>query len=236
MIDDEALEILFGGVLLVALDAKSLGTRLTLLALLPAGLRTLVTSDVDVFRREELDYFGKNIVDKGKHIVIACTKHIVGNSPYCPDLIRTACAAKMRIGSQCSLHVARKVNLWDDGDVALSSVVDDVANFVLGIESAIRDAVILAAVVSDDCLFALRANFGQAWIFLDFETPALIVGQMPVHTVHIVESHHVDECLYFIDGEEVTAHIEVSTTIVETRCIADLDGWKQGSGARSNSY
>ena len=49
-----ALEVVLRGVLVVALDAQLADLRLAHGALLPAHLRTLVATDVDILRRKQL--------------------------------------------------------------------------------------------------------------------------------------------------------------------------------------
>ena len=62
----------------------------------------------------------------------------------------------------------------DDGDEAVGSVFHDVLHFFLGIE---------AAVFGTFAVDAFRTDFGQFRVFLDFNAPALVFGEVPVQTV-----------------------------------------------------
>ena len=79
----------------------------------------------------------------------------------------------------------------------------------------------LAILVDDDVFVTDRADFGQLWVFLDFDTPALIVGEMPVKTVHFVVRHYVEHALYLVYGEEMARNIEHVASVAESRFVGD---------------
>ena len=103
-------------------------------------------------------------------------------------------------------------------------VGDDVARFVLRIESAVWLAVILARVAADDGLLALRPDLRKARVLPDLDAPALIVGQVPVEAVYVVQGEHVDVCLDLLDGEEVARDVEVHAAVCESRRVGDRHG------------
>ena len=85
-------------------------------------------------------------------------------------------------------------------------------------------AVILARVVSYDRLGAVCAHGGEFRVFLDFDAPALVVGQVPVEAIDVVQSEHVDEALHGVEGHEMARHVKVRTAIGEARRIGNLAG------------
>ena len=48
------------------------------------------------------------------------------------------------------------------------------------------NTVIFSGIMSDDCLRAFGTDSGQLRTFFDFNSPSLIIGQMPMKTVDIV--------------------------------------------------
>ena len=84
------------------------------------------------------------------------------------------------------MHVSRKVDFGNNGDVAFGCIIYDFFGLFLGVESTVRFAVVFAGVTSDDCFCSVSTDFSQFRIFFDFQTPALIVGDMPVEAVHVM--------------------------------------------------
>ena len=79
--------------------------------------------------------------------------------------------------------------------------------------AAIRSA--LGKLFSFKCLILITvirsapgANLCQAWQGFYFQTPSLIVGQMPVEYIHFVFCQFVDVFLYFLFSEPVAADVK----------------------------
>ena len=120
-------------------------------------------------------------------MVLAHAQDIVCHAPHAPHLIGSAGATKLGIGCQRTQHVPRHVNLGDDSDIALGSISHDVAYFLLGVETAVADAVIHGRIVAQRGTVTPTTNLGQSGVFLDFNAPALVIGQMPMQLVHAVQ-------------------------------------------------
>ena len=73
------------------------------------------------------------------------------------------------------LHMAGHVNLGNDRYEMRLGEGDDLANVILRIESA----------VARIALRSPRADFSELRIFLDLDSPALIVGEMPVESIQL---------------------------------------------------
>ena len=202
-------------------DAFPCDASLTARTFFPAYFRALVAADVDVLRREQVDDFVQHIADELHSAVVAHAKHLVAYAPLRPHVVRTARAAQMRIGSQCGAHVSRHINFGNHLDVALGSVANHVAHLLLGVESAVRHAVPFARIATDDGLCAHRTHLGEARIFLDFDAPTLVVGQVPVEGVHIVQCQHIDELLHLIDTVEMAADVEHHAAIGKSGSVGD---------------
>ena len=118
--------------------------------------------------------------------------------------------------------MSRKVDFGNNCDITFGSISYYFFRLFLGIEATVRFAVVFTGVTSDDCFCSLGTDFCQLRIFLDFQTPALVFGNMPVKTVHIVQSHHIDISFHFIYCKEMTAGIEVCTTIAKAGSVIDF--------------
>ena len=71
-------------------------------------------------------------------------------------------------------------------------------------------------VMSDDAFLSLRADAGEFGITANFDSPALIVGQMPVEIINFMHADKIDKRFYLFNGEKVTATIQMCTSISET--------------------
>ena len=97
-----------------------------------------------------------------------------------------------------------KVNFRDDGHVALGSISYNFATLLLGIyEGAIMLAVILATITADNCLVALSCYSRELGVFLNLDTPSLVVGQVPVEAVDVVQSQDIHKTLDRVNTEIV---------------------------------
>ena len=143
---EPALQLLFGGELLVLLQTQFTHLGLALGTLGPAYLRTFVTSDVDVLRWEDLHDLVEDVGAELHHLGIAHAEHVVADAPPADHVVGTSGAAELWIGCQCALHVSGHLNLGDDLDMAFSSIAYDLACLVLGIEATVGDGVVRAEV------------------------------------------------------------------------------------------
>ena len=192
---EPTLQTLFGRELLVLLQAQFAHLGLALGTFLPAHL-----------------------------VGIAHTEHIVADAPPADDVVGTTRAAQLRIGSQSALHMAGHLDLGNHLDVAFGGIAHDFEGLLLGEVAGIGDGIVRTEVTSDHRALANGTDGSELGILLDFDAPALVVGEMPVEGVHVVESKHVDVGLDAVDGEEVAAHVEVHATIGKARRVGDVHG------------
>ena len=59
-------------------------------------------------------------------------------------------------------------------------------------------------------------------IFGNLDAPTLVVGQVPVQTVHLVERHDVENALHLVLVEEVTSNVEHISTIRQQWFVFDV--------------
>ena len=224
MIDNETLQTFFFRVFLIRFQAQRLGTCLALRTLFPSYFRTFVTTHMDIFRREDFNQFSIYILEEFQYLIISGTKHVFRYSPLSPYFVRTTGTTQLRISGKGSLHMSRKVYFRNNGYVTFCSIFYNFFCLFLRIESTVRFTVILTGVASDDGFRSIGTDFCQLRVFLDFQTPSLVVRDMPMQTVHVVQCLHIDVSLYFIYREEMTAGIEMGATITKTGSVFDFYG------------
>ena len=119
-------------------------------------------------------------------------------------------AAQFRVGGDGGLAVAGHVDFGDDGDVPLGRVGDDLAEVVLGVVAAVRQAVEHAVHAGDreDGFAPPRADLGEPRVALDLDPPALVVGEVQVQDVELVRGQQVDEAQHVVLGHEVPGDVE----------------------------
>ena len=180
---------------------------LAMRACLPADFRTFVSSDVDIFRREEFADFCENILKKLHGLLPADTQHIICYAPTSPYVIWATCTSVFRICCKSSKHVAGKVNLRDYGDALCSCISDDVSDLLLCVPAAfsVRSVVVCRTFeeVTYESLLSYGSYFSQFRIFLDFDSPSLVVCKVPVEGVELVYLHDIEVSLYFFNIEEL---------------------------------
>ena len=71
-------------------------------------------------------------------------------------------------------------------------------------------------------LFPLGADFCQFRIFLDFDSPSLIVRQMPVEDVHFVHSQQVDKLVDIFYRCVMTADVQHQSAVYKARGVFDF--------------
>ena len=85
--------------------------------------------------------------------------------------------------------MAGKLNLRYNLDVALGCICYNLAALLLCVEvGAVRLACVVAAIyaVGNPVVVACSADTRQKRVFLYLDTPALVIGQVPVEAVHLV--------------------------------------------------
>ena len=122
----------------------------------------------------------------------------------------------MRIGSQCGKRMSRYVDFGNNGDKTFLGIADHFSYFVLRVVSAMRHTVKAAVAHPFNCLPAMGACPGKCGIFLYFDTPSLVVGEMPMKVVDVVKSQQVDIFLHEVSAVKVAAYIEHHTSIMKT--------------------
>ena len=107
-------------------------------------------------------------------------------------------------------------------NVTFLCIFHDFFRFFLGKETTIRRIVILLCISSDYRTTALGTYFRKFRILLNLDTPALIVRQVPVESIHVVQCQQVYILLHEFFWEEMTSYVEVHTAVTETRFVLNF--------------
>lgn len=218
MADEPALQFIF--VLKAAFFDEGLGAG----AGFPLGFRALVAADVDELAGEEVKDFGEDVLQEADGLFFG-VKDVLENAPLGSDFDLGAEVAEFGIGGNGGLGMAGHFDFGHHVDVSLGGILHHVANVLLGVEAAVGGAVVLAITISAEHGFlALAADFGELRILLDLDSPALVVGEVPVERVQLVHRHEVDEAVDFALLHKVAGGVEHESAPLEAGGVFDFDG------------
>ena len=217
----------------IVFQAQVLDALLATRTFLPPHLRSLVAADMNVFRRENLHQFRQHTLHERERLLLAGTQDIVEDAPMALHLVRTTRASQFRISLQRAKHVARHVDLGNHRDKPLLRIAHNLLQFLLRVAAAVRRPVINRRVASQYRIVTHRALLRQLRIAVDGHAPALVVGQMPMETVHVVHRHRVEVLLHKLHAEEMARHVEVHAPVGKARRILNNSGWKDGLALQS---
>ena len=207
--------------------------------LLPVVLLHLVATDVHIFIGEELEHFVPHVATEPEHAVLSRAEW--GSEDLSPaDLLEARQSVVVADGSQ---HVPGHVDFGHSLDASLAGISNDFADVVLRIVAAVERIAVLYALLgigqehvvgilsdgtaqTDRVLIVVGAPcsaLGEQRIFLDFNAPSLVVGEVPVEAVELIERHEVDDFLDLVLREEVAGAVEMETAPSEARTVGDGD-------------
>ena len=211
----------------VGLEAESLYPGLTVWTILPFRLRALVPADVVVFIREKIQDLCENILQEGECCILARAESPFEHSPGHRNLHRVIVAAEPRISCDRCAHVPRKVNLRDDLYSQRRGMADNFADLVLGVVASVAHSVESGLVSLDHGAGAEGPDAGQAGILLDFYSPSLVVGEVPVEAVELVQRHDVQHPHHLLDREEVSGAVQMQAPVGKPRLVRNLHAGNQ---------
>ena len=178
-LNEIALQLFFGGVFLVCFQTFFADTFLAKRTVFPADFRTFVTSDMDIFAGEKRGDFIEYALHELERFFFSGTHDDVFHTPDNTRSGRLALARKFGIGGDGSQFMSRKFDFRHDRDKTVGGILNDFLDLVLCIETS---------VFGTFTVDTFGADFRQLRVFLDLDTPALVVCQVPVHTVDLEQS------------------------------------------------
>ena len=188
----------------------------------------LVATKVDILEGEHLGHMAQHALKEIDDLVLAHVEHILGDATIDTHLIVLGgVATELGVSGHSGHHVTGKVNLGHDLNVTVLGISHDLtkvveseehATAILGVVEEMGGATSIA-----ERSLANATHGGELGIFGDFDAPALVVGEMPVETVHLIRSHDVEHALHLGLREEVASHIEHITTMAKLGLIGNSD-------------
>ena len=196
---------------------------LALVIVLPCACRCLVTSNMYLAVWEHLYHLVEHILDKLYCLWIGNIQHVAEYaSVYLYAVCTVGVAAELGICCAHCTRVSGEFHLGNNLDMTLGCISHNIAALLLGIEIwAVCLVYVITTVyrVNTPRIVAHRTNSCQSWIFLDLETPSLVISKVPVKAVHLVICHYIYHAFDLLDSEIVTAHIEHETTVFKAWSI-----------------
>ena len=132
---------------------------------------------MEVLAREEWGEFVDYVFEEVECGLLSGTHDDIFDAPDDAGRDGVAPARQPRIGCDGGQLMTRDFQLGDDFDMAGCGVGYNVFHFVLRVEAAMTASVAFRPPCAD---------LGQLGVFLDFDAPALVVGQVPVERVNLV--------------------------------------------------
>ena len=196
--------------------------RLAPRAFAPPCFRAFVPTDMNEWRGEKGQNLLHDLFQKRQGLVVAQAIHVLKHAPLGGHLERPAGAGKLGIGSERGEAVPGHFNLRHHRDLSHGGIGDDLTHFILGVKPTVRNAVPRPFFRTEDGLGTPGPDFGQARIFFDLDSPALIFGEMPVEDIVFEPRQLVNKPLEERHRHEVPAAIEMHAAPGKARPIVDV--------------
>src|SRR5690349_4798233 len=104
--------------------------------------------------------------------------------------------------------MARHLYLRNNCNMPFGSVGNHILYLILRVKATIANAVVArSGIMTDDSSITVCANFREFRIFFYFHSPTLVVGEMPVESIHLMKRNEVDVLLYKIHVKKVTRNV-----------------------------
>ena len=193
--------------------AQALHPLLALRTRAPFCARAFIAANVEQAGGKEGCHLVNDIAQEVEHSFLARTHH---RFFYAPDDARRGSFPFAREFGQCGnggQFVSRHFEFGHDFHRVLSGIGHDFAHLFLGVVAA------MACTVG---FCAPRSDGSELGILLDFDAPALVVGQVPVQAVDFVGRKEVYLALYLLHTQKMAAGVEHHTAISKARCILDV--------------
>ncbi|EJX04670.1 hypothetical protein EVA_07223 [gut metagenome] len=198
---------------------------LAVFILFPLRSRTFITTQVNVAEGENIGQFVNHILGELYSLRVGDIDYLSRNTLREPYLVLIGIITSEEVGirSDCSLRVTGNVDLGNDFNETFAGILHNFAGFFLRIVAPITLAIRFHIAPTQHLAVSPATNRGQLRVLGDFDTPALVLGQVPVETVHLVSSHHVNDLLDFIFTKEVATFVEHKAAPAETGLIGNVD-------------
>ena len=102
-----------------------------------------------------------------------------------------------------------KLYFRNDRDIPIGSILNNIFNLLLREKiRSVWSTVIFSGIFTYHGLFPLTSNLREFRVFLNLDTPPLVIRQMPMEHAQLMQSQHIDKSLHLIHREEMTTHVQ----------------------------
>ena len=194
---------------------------LTVYTIFPTDTRSLIPAQMNIAGGEKLHHLIQNILHKSESRLFG-TINIIENTPTAFHLKRPSGTGIFRICCQCRHAMSWHFYFRNNFHKTLLGVCHHFFDIFLCIKSAITLSVPLCRIIphiSHNRFFTVTSDGSQFGIFLDFDTPSLVISQMPMKDVQLMKSKQVNMTLYILLRNEMTGNIKHHSAIRKCRRI-----------------
>ena len=222
---------MLGGVIYIIPVPQFSDLGLTMRAALPAHLWALVTTDMNIFAREQRADLTEHILQKLQCAFLTDAEYILGDTPPATHFIRSTRTSQLRIGRQSRKHVTRKVDLRNHLYASCRSIIQDLLHLLMRVPHPLTvRSTIIAFLVGPASYYGLPSDstfLSQFGIFLYLDSPALVIGKMPMEGIEFMKGHQVKISLHLLHIEEMAGHIQMQSPVGKPRLVLYFDTWKR---------
>ena len=205
---------------------------LTKRAFFPVPFLRLISSQMNISRREDCHHFVQNILQECKDSIFSGT---INHSRITSTQTRNNSnvtvyygADQLRIGSQCSVAMSRHIYFGDNFYLTVGGIGNHFFNIFLCIKSTYRSGFTRFGVTAEiernvHAVHSPCSHFRQAGIFLDFQPPAVIIREVEMKGIDFKHAHTVDDTQHIFFGNKEAGCIQHQCPIAEARFI--LNGY-----------
>ncbi len=213
------LKIIFLGIPVSVFQTKFSDFLLTFRTGFPSFFHTLITSEMNVFAREQFADLIHYIFEQVQRSRISGTQDIPDYAPSVCHLVFFIFAAQLGICCQNCGGMSRKVNFRNYLYISFLGICHNLTNLFLSIEPSVafpvRRIIRTAKIAADNSVVAPRSNLSQFRMALDFNSPSLVVSKMPMEYIELVKRKHINGTLHHLNIRKMPADIEHKPPVSE---------------------
>ena len=169
------------------------------------SFQRVLGADMEESAGEELNHLAEHVENELQCVVVSGAENVIVYALLSADLERHSLAGELGVGGEHGKRVSGHIELGDDFNIVVVRIGDYLAYFVLGEMPRIF---LVEVVLPEIRAVAVRADGDKLGVAVNLNAPALVVGQMPVHSVHLDERRGIDELFDVLDRSHVACAVE----------------------------
>ena len=169
-----------------------------------------VTTNMNIFTREQSHHLIQHIMHKLYSEIIRDINYFTKHPHSAFHLYLFFSGSQLRIGSNCCRAMRQNLYFRNNRYIQFLGISHDLLDILLSIVTSLRNIIklIIFPFPTQTGAFTFRTDFNQFRIFLYFNTPALIIRQMPMKGVHLQACHFIKKRLHSFFPFEITSFVK----------------------------